>query len=80
MFIIEIESFTWITLYDVIMQDVVYMMILCNNWIMHCFFVNLNCMMLLNKMYCVDDDELGWDPGWLDWIVNEIESVIWFCW
>jgi hypothetical protein len=28
-------------------------------------------------MYCVDDDELGWDPGWLDWIVNEIESVIW---
>jgi len=44
---------------------------------MHCFFVNLNCMMLLNKMYCVDDDELGWDPGWLDWIVNEIESVIW---
>jgi hypothetical protein len=40
------------------------MMILSNNWIMHCYFVNLNCMMLLNKMCCVDDDELDWDPGW----------------
>jgi hypothetical protein len=27
---------------------------------MHCYFVNLNCMMLLNKTCCVDDDdELG---------------------
>jgi hypothetical protein len=23
-------------------------------------------MMLLNKMCYVDNDELGWDPGWLD--------------
>jgi hypothetical protein len=37
-------------------------------------------MMLLNKMCCVDDDELGWDHGWLNWVVNEIGSVIWFCW
>jgi hypothetical protein len=27
-------------------------------------------MMLLNKMCYVDDDELGWDPGWLDWDVK----------
>jgi hypothetical protein len=35
--------------------------------------------MLLNKICCVDDDELGWDPD--DWIGmwNKIESVIWFC-
>ena len=29
MFIVKIESFTWIALYDVIMQDIVYMMIWC---------------------------------------------------
>jgi len=31
-------------------------------------------MMLLNKMCCVDDnddDELGWDLGWLDRIVKK---------
>jgi hypothetical protein len=70
MFIVEIKSFTWITLYDVVMQDVVYVMIFCNNWIMHCYFVNLNCMMLLNKMCSIDEDELGWDLGWLDWVVK----------
>jgi len=37
MFVVEIESFTWIILYDVIMRDIVYMMILCNNWIMQLF-------------------------------------------
>ena len=45
MFIVEIESFAWITLY-----------------------------MLLNKMCYVDDDdddELGWDPWWLDRIVKK---------
>ena len=70
MFIVEIESFTWIILYDVIMQDIVYVMILCNNWIMHYYFVNLNCMRLLNKVCCVDEDGLGWDPEWLDRLVK----------
>jgi hypothetical protein len=37
---------------------------------MHYYFVNLNCTMLLNIMCCVDDDELGWDPGWLDRVVK----------
>jgi len=23
-------------------------------------------MMLLNKMCCIDDNELGWNPGWLN--------------
>jgi hypothetical protein len=69
-FIVEIKSFTWITLYDVIMQNIVYMMILCDNWIMHCYFVNLNCIMLLNKTCYVDDDKLGWDPRWLNRVVK----------
>ena len=83
MFIVELEFFTWITLHDVIMQDIIYMIILCNNWIMDCYLVNLNYMMLLNKMCCVDDDELGWDSGWLDqvvkwnWKCNMILSITW---
>jgi hypothetical protein len=39
-------------------------------------FVNLNFVILLNKIYCVnDDDEFGWDP--CDWIRlwNDIGSV-----
>jgi len=32
------------------------------NWI---FYLNYNYMMLLNKMCCVDENELSWDPGWL---------------
>jgi len=50
---------------------------------MHYYFVNLNCTMLLNIMCCVDDDELGWDPGWLDrvvkwnWKCNIILSITW---
>jgi len=31
---------------------------------MHCYFVDLNCIILLNKVYCVDKDKLGWDSGW----------------
>jgi hypothetical protein len=69
MFIVEIKSFTWLTLYDVIMQDIVYMMILCNNSIMHYYFVNLNCM-ILNKTCYIDDDELGWDLRLLDRVVK----------
>jgi len=46
------------------------MMILCKNWIMHCYFMNLNCMMLLNKMCCVDGDEFSWDLRWLDRVVK----------
>jgi hypothetical protein len=35
-------------------------------------FVNLNFVILLNKMCCVDDndDEFGWDPWWLDRVVK----------
>ena len=77
MFIVESESFTWITLNDVIMQNIVYM-ILCNNLIMHCCFINLNCMMLLSKICCVDNDELNWDQGWSNQVVNEIGNMIRF--
>jgi hypothetical protein len=51
---------------------------------MHCYFANLNCIVLLNKMCSVDDDEeLDWDPGWLDrvvkwyWKCNIILSINW---
>jgi len=67
MFIVEIESFTWISLYNIVTHDIVYAMIIYSNGIMHCFFfVNLNFIILLNKAFYVDDDEFGWDSGWLD--------------
>jgi len=70
MFIVEIESFTWISLYEIITHDIVYAMMIYNNWIMYFFFVNLNFVILLNKMCYVDDDKFGWDSGWLDRVVK----------
>jgi len=34
------------------------------------FFVNLNFVILLNKMCYVDDDEFGWNSRWLDRVVK----------
>jgi hypothetical protein len=62
MFIVEIESLTWFTLYDVrysLYDD-----------IMHCYFVNLNLYDVIKMCCVVDDDELDWDPGWLDRVVK----------
>jgi hypothetical protein len=78
MFIVEIESFTWISLYNIVTHDIVYAMIIYSNGIMHCFF-----FCELEFYNIIDDDEFGWDSGWLDrdvkWHrnVNIILSIIW---
>jgi len=43
---------------------------LSTNLTMNVLLLELHYMMLLNKMFYVDYDELGWDPGWLDWDVK----------
>jgi hypothetical protein len=39
-------------------------------WIKLFSFMKFNFVILLNKMCCVDDDEFGWDPWWLNRVVK----------